>query len=368
MMSHTLFEMGPYKVCLWNFLAIAIIYASAYALSRIAHQSLKRYLIGVNIKMEGRKNTWLRLASQSIYLLAAYISILSFKINNENVSFDDFVHFRVIESKQVNISFLQLIVVILLFFGARMSVNFVKLYYNKKFRQQKNYNPSTEYIYVQVSKYIIYVFSFVFSLKILQIDISILLTGSAALLVGLGLGLQDVFRDMFSGLVLLFEGTVKIGDIIEMRDSKFKDPIFAKILKINVRTTQIETRDGNVFTIPNTKLTQEYVENWSLGNESTRSKICVNVSYGTDTELVIKLLKQAALSHPKVKKNQPIQVNLESFGENGLEMELLFWTEHNWDLSIYQSEIRLEIDRLFREYQILIPYPHRTIHIEKQND
>jgi small-conductance mechanosensitive channel len=72
-------------------------------------------------------------------------------------------------------------------------------------------------------------------------------------------------------------------------------------------------------------------------------------------------LVQAAMAHPKVKKNQPVFVSLANFGENGLELELIFWADHSWDIDIYKSEIRFEIDRLFREYQIKIPYPHRTI-------
>jgi small-conductance mechanosensitive channel len=241
----------------------------------------------------------------------------------------------------------------------------MKLYYNKKLRQKESFNPSTEYIYVQTTKYAIYVFSILFSLNLFEINISLLLTGSAAMLAVIGFIFQDVFKDMFSGLVLLFEGTIKIGDIVEIRDSKFKEPVFAKILKINVRSTQIETREGNVFIIPNAKLTQEYVENWSQNNELTRSTIFVTVQYGTDTELVSNLLRQAALSHPKVKKNQPIQVRLRNFGENGLEMELLFWCDNSWDINNYKSEIRMEINRLFLQYEIKIPYPHRHLVYDK---
>ena len=364
-MSETLFELGPYKVCMWNLLALTFIYSIAFILSRLIHQSLKKYLIDNNIKLEGRKTTLLKLSSQSVYFIAAYISILSFKINNNHVSFTDFLNYKIVESKQANISFFQIIIVIGVFFAARISVNFMKLYYNKKLRQKESFNPSTEYIYVQTTKYAIYVFSILFSLNLFEINISLLLTGSAAMLAVIGFIFQDVFKDMFSGLVLLFEGTIKIGDIVEIRDSKFKEPVFAKILKINVRSTQIETREGNVFIIPNAKLTQEYVENWSQNNELTRSTIFVTVQYGTDTELVSNLLKQAALSHPKVKKNQPIQVRLRNFGENGLEMELLFWCDNSWDINNYKSEIRMEINRLFLQYEIKIPYPHRHLVYDK---
>jgi small-conductance mechanosensitive channel len=367
-MSETLFELGPYKVCMWNLLALTAIYSMAFILSRLIHKSLKKYLIDNNIKLEGRKTTMLKLSSQSVYFLAAYISILSFKINNNNVSFTDFLNYKIVESKQASISFFQIIIVIGVFFAARISVNFMKLYYNKKLRQKESFNPSTEYIYVQTTKYAIYIFSILFSLNLFEINISLLLTGSAAMLAVIGFIFQDVFKDMFSGLVLLFEGTIKIGDIVEIRDSKFKEPVFAKILKINVRSTQIETREGNVFIIPNAKLTQEYVENWSQNNELTRSTILVTVQYGTDSDLVINLLKQAALSHPKVKKNNPIQVRLRHFGENGLEMELLFWCDNTWDINNYKSEIRLEINRLFIQYNIKIPYPHRHIVYDKPTE
>ena len=75
------------------------------------------------------------------------------------------------------------------------------------------------------------------------------------------------------------------------------------------------------------------------------------------------MLTQAAMSHPKVKKSQPVIVRLANFGENGMEMELLFWADQSWDISNYKSEIRMEIDRLFREYKIVIPFQQRDIHI-----
>lgn len=368
MFSRTIFELGPYKVCFWNILIITIIYSVAFIISKVIRQSLKKYLMGANIKLEGRKTTWLRLMSQSIYLLAAYIAIISFKINNVNVSFGEFLNYQIIELDKLKLSFYQIILVIGIFFCARMSVNFMKLYYNRKFNNKKDINSNKEYIYVQISKYVIYVFSIFFSLNIFEIDLTIFLTGSAALLVGLGLGLQDVFRDFFSGLVLLFEGTIKIGDVIELRDSKFEEPVFAKILNINIRTTQIQTREGNVFIIPNAKLTQEYVENWSQGHPYSRSQINVSVAYGSDTDLVVKLLKQAAESNPKVIKKDPIEVRLKDFGDSGLEMELLFWVEHNWEVNIYKSEIRFEIDRLFRENNIVIPYPHRQVILTPTNE
>jgi small-conductance mechanosensitive channel len=366
-MNYALFKLGPYNVCLWNLLALGIIFLFAAVLRRIIHRSLKKYLIGNNIHLEGNRTTWLRLFSQSVYVIAIYIAVWSFNINNNEVSFGDFLKYKIIDNSYFKVSFYQIIVVVLLYFGAKMLLNFLKLYFSKKFRNKEGYNPSTEYIYVQLSKYIIYVFVLLFSLSTLNVDLTNLFIGSAALLVGLGLGLQDVFKDMFSGLILLFEGNIKIGDVIELKDSKFNETIIAKILKISVRTTQIETRDGNVLLIPNAKLTQEYVENWSHGNTLSRFLIPVTVAYGSNTEQISTLLKQAAYAHPKVKKSEPVMVRLKEFGENGLQLELIFWADQSWDVNFYKSEIRFEIDRLFREYGILIPYPQRTMHVKESS-
>jgi small-conductance mechanosensitive channel len=326
---------------------------------------LKRYLKSANIRVEGRKVTWLKLMSQSVYLIATYVAVLSFNINNENVTFGDFLNFNLIESKKFTLSFYHILVIIAIYFGAKMLLNVVKLYFNKKFREKGEYNAGSEYVYSQIAKYVIYVFAIITSLKALDVDLTLLLTGSAALLVGIGLGLQDVFKDMFSGIVLLFEGNVHVGDIVEISNGGKSEAIVAKILKINVRTTQIETRDGNVLIIPNAKLTQEFVENWSHGSELSRFRITLVVDYGTNTELVSRLLKQAALGHPKVRKSHPVDVRLSNFGNFGLELELIFWADQSWDINYYKSEIRYEIDRLFREYKITIPYPQTTVHLSK---
>lgn len=122
---------------------------------------------------------------------------------------------------------------------------------------------------------------------------------------------------------------MRVGDIVEIYGStranqKSTNTIVAKILKINVRTTQIQSREGNVLIIPNTRLTQDQIENWSHGSELTRFTINVVVDFGADTELIKRLLTQAAMAHPKVKKNNPVMVRLANFGENGLELELIF--------------------------------------------
>ena len=366
MFNTTLFSLGPFKIVLWNLIFFGIIFLLAVILRRIVHRSLKKYFVAANINLEGRRVAWIKLISQSVYLLAIYISFLSLKFNNEKITFQDFLNYRIVNFKSFHLDFYDIVVIISVFFISRILVNFSKIIIGRKFRKSANRDISTEYIYLKIVKYIIYVFAVIFCFRALNIDATLLLTGSAALLVGVGLGLQDVFKDVFAGFVLLFEGNLKVGDIVQItggsKNSKSSD-IVAKILKINLRTSQIETREGNVLIIPNSRLTQEQVENWSHGSELSRFTITVSVEYGTDTELIKRLLKQAALAHPKVKKSNPIIIRLANFGDSGLELELIFWADQSWDINNYKSEIRFEIERLFREYGILIPYPKRTIYM-----
>ncbi|MFA7272712.1 MAG: mechanosensitive ion channel domain-containing protein [Crocinitomicaceae bacterium] len=364
MLSYTLFKFGPYEVCLWNLIFLTIIIFFSILLRRVIHRNLKRLLKNQNIRVEGRKATVLRLMSQSVYILSFYACIYSFGINNHDVSFENFLSYKIIKSDFLTISFAHILGIAVVIFGAKMLVNFVKLYLTRRVKGRIDLDAGSEFVYIQVAKYVIYVISILLCLQILQVDLKLLIGGSAALLVGLGLGLQDVFRDMFSGFVILFEGNLRVGDIVEIYNSGTTEPVIAKLIKINVRTTQIETRNGNVLIVPNSRLTQEYVENWSHGTHLSRFIIDVSIAYGSDTELVKDLLKRAAMGHPIVNKKEPIQVRLKDFGDNGLDLELVFWAEQSWDANIYKSEIRFEIDRLFREHKVVIPFPQRDVRVQ----
>lgn len=367
-MLDELFKLGLIKVSFLNLIIIVVSFFLAYILKKLIHRSVKRYLTAANIHLEGRRATWLKLVSQSSFALAAYVSVKSFNINNDGVTFREFLDYNFIDTPKIKLNFENVILVVLIIFLARVILNVVRLFIQRRFRKNKVSEIGTEYIYTQVAKYIINILAFFFILAALDVDTKLFLGGSAALLVGLGLGLQDVFKDMFSGFVLLFEGSIRVGDVVEINDGKSSEPMVAKIIRINVRTTQIETRDGNVLIVPNAKLTQEYIENWSHGSTLSRFRLPVTVAYGSDTQLVSELLKQAVLSHPKVHKTKGVNIRLNDFGENGLEMEIMFWADQSWDVNIYKSDIRFEIDRLFRHYKISIPYPQRDVRIVESSE
>ena len=373
MFAETLFYIGPYKICFWNLIFLLLIFLTAVILRRLVHKALKGYVKSANLQLEAKQMARLRLVSQSVYLLAIYVAILSFRYNNGHVTFNDFLRFKLLSFDSFKIDFADILIVISIFFGTKIAINLTKLYFARRFKNNPNTDAGTEFVYNQLAKYFIYVSSILLCFKLLGIDLMILLTSSVGLLVGLGLGLQDVFKDMIAGIVLLFEGNLRVGDIVEINGktktaAQSNESMVAKIVKINVRTTQIQTREGNVLIIPNTHLTQDRIENWSHGSELTRFTIKLAVAYGADLSLIERLLKQAALAHPKVKKNKPVMVRLADFGDAGLELELVFWADQSWDINNYKSEIRFEIDSLFRAYSIEIPFPQRMLHQAPQRN
>ena len=202
--------------------------------------------------------------------------------------------------------------------------------------------------------YIVYVMATFAILQLLGIS-SMLLASSAALLVGVGLGLQDMFKDLICGVIILLEGTIEVGDVVEM------DGLVAFVRKIGLRISIVETRDRVSILIPNSKLVVDKVINWSHKDTPTRFNVKVGVAYGSDLELVKKLLLQAAKEHPKVLAEPSPSVQFKNFGDSSLDFDLLFFSMDFIGIEFVKSDVRLAIDRLFRENDVQIPFPQRDL-------
>jgi small-conductance mechanosensitive channel len=240
--------------------------------------------------------------------------------------------------------------------------SFVKLLERLIKRQIVNKKSITEgkiHALLQILKYVVYVVAMLFAVKSIGFDITPLLIGSSALFVGLGFGLQEAFRDFISGLILLFEGDVIIGDVIE-----FENGLIATVKKIKLRTSKVRTRDGIVIFVPNSQLINNRVINWSNSNVLTRFNVKVGVAYGSDVELVSKLLMQVATEDKAVSDRAKPFVRFADFGNSSLDFELYFWSEEVWRIEMVKSRMRFEIDRLFRENKVNIPFPQRDLHIK----
>jgi small-conductance mechanosensitive channel len=210
-------------------------------------------------------------------------------------------------------------------------------------------------------KYLTWVISIVIMLEVIGMKISILLAGSAALLVGIGFGLQPIFADLVSGLFLLFEGTVKIGDVIEV------DGVVGKIHEINLRSTDVITRDNMIIIIPNSKFVVEKVINWSHNAESVRFTVDIGVAYGSDVEHVIVCLKEVMDANPSIERKQESFVRFINFGDSSLDFQLIFWTLDAFSAENLKSDLRRAIHARLLKENISIPFPQRDVHIKNGN-
>jgi len=212
----------------------------------------------------------------------------------------------------------------------------------------------------QLFRYVVWIVAITIVLQILDIDLTFLIAGSAALLVGLGLGIQGTFNDIISGIILLMEGSVRVGDVLEV------DGLVGRVTEINLRTSTIFSRDGMNVIVPNHNFINENVVNWSHNALETRFNIKVGVAYGSDERTVREVLMTCAKEHPMVivdDEAHPIVVRLADFGDSALMYELFFWSQRIFRIENVKSDIRFAILQRFRETGVVIPFPQRDIHI-----
>lgn len=240
---------------------------------------------------------------------------------------------------------------LLLFFGKKMLVHKSSLNNPEKAARASVY---------QLVKYFIWVISIAISIQVLGFDVTLLVAGSAALMVGLGFGLQNIFSDIISGLFMLFERKVKIGDIMEV------DSIVGKVQTINLRTSVLLTRDGYNIIVPNHKFISENVINWTHQAFDRRFHLEVGVSYESDVDKVTSILVECAMAQKEVLNdathNMPF-VRFFEFGDSSLVFHLIFWTQDIFRAEQVKSELRYKIFKAFKENNISIPFPQRDVHI-----
>lgn len=209
----------------------------------------------------------------------------------------------------------------------------------------------------QFIKYVAYIIVIMFTLNASGVNISVLLTASAAIFLGLGFALQQLFQDLISGILIILDQSLHVGDIIEI------DGKVCKVERIHLRSTIAVTRDQRVLIIPNHKFLTDILYNWTQNSEVIRESIEINVAYGSDTELVKKILVDCAKKNTSVLDSEEPTVILEKFGDASLGFVLYFFFDDAFTVPAIKSELRFEIDAQFRANGITIPIVPREIRI-----
>lgn len=248
---------------------------------------------------------------------------------------------------------------ILIYLIARLSIWIITQLLLFGYYRRKQFDQGVSYSINKLLAYIIYFAATLIALRNLGMDMGLLLGGAAALLVGVGLALQSTFSDFFSGLILLFERPIKIGDYVTFEGKP------AEVQKIGLRASKVRDRDSINYIIPNSKLITQTVINWSYDEKSVRFQVNVGVAYGSDTDLVENLLIQAAIEHKDVLKRPKPKVVFSDFGNSSLDFQLNFYSRNIYNIEWVKSDIRFKIDRLFREHHVTIPFPQRDVWMRK---
>jgi small-conductance mechanosensitive channel len=215
--------------------------------------------------------------------------------------------------------------------------------------------------FLQIVKYLIWIVGIIIVIGTLGFKVTLLVASVSALLIGVGFGLQHIFNDFFSGIIILFDGSIKVNDVVEM------EGVVGRVLEIGVRVSKILTRDNVVIIVPNSRFTGQHVINWSHNADVTRFYVGVGVAYASDVRLVERILLEAAKNHSMIVKTPTPFVRFKDFGESSLDFELYFWTANDFLVENIKSDLRFEIDHQFRENKVEIPFPQRDLHLKTKN-
>ena len=255
---------------------------------------------------------------------------------------------------QIKITVGLILLVILTFVITSIILRGIRVLLTRKLQE----NDRLKFISVfKFIKYLVYLIVVILTLSSAGIDITILLTASAAFFVGLGLALQDLFQDMIGGLFMVIDKTLLVGDIIEIEGR------VGRVTEIKLRTTRVLTRDDKIMIIPNHKFISDIVLNYTQNHITTREAVKVGVAYGSDTLKVKTLLLECAMDQVGIVKKPKPFVLFEDFGDSALIFALHFFVTDSFVDPKIKSQLRFKIDQKFRSNNISIPFPQRDVHM-----
>ncbi len=287
----------------------------------------------------------------TVYIFAIILILRAFQIDFALGPFTDGE--SDINMPTIRLSDIFMSVIILLI--ARLAVWLITQLVLYGYYRRKDIAVGTQYAINQLLKYVIYVIAIIVAIENLGFQMTVIWGGLAALLVGIGLGLQQTFNDFFSGLILLFERSVEVGDVLQV------DGLVGTVKRIGMRASLVETRENFSVIVPNSKLVTQNVINWSHYDDKVRFHITMGVAYGTDAEKVRKVLIETAKKNPYLIEYPPPFVRFVDFGDSALIFELHFWSHNFIIIEDVKSDLRFAINKAFKENSIQIPFPQRDV-------
>lgn len=254
----------------------------------------------------------------------------------------------------------KLLIAIFVFVFGVFAVRFVTMITRKRVYARIVKEPSNVATLQTLTYYVLLAFLTLFSLSIANIPLTVFTVLGGALAIGVGFGSQNIVNNFISGIILMFDRPMKVTDFVEIQGT------FGQVQKIGFRSTQILSFGNRHLIFPNSNFLQNDFVNWTLLDRLVRFNVSVGVAYGSDVEKVTTLLKEAANEHPRVMKKEEPTVIFRDFGDNSLVFDLYFTIriQQLADRRLVESELRYNIDRLFRENDVVISFPQRDVHLD----
>ena len=253
---------------------------------------------------------------------------------------NEFLDFSFNVTKGIHLDVKTILFVIVVFLLTGLFLKLIKKIVNRKLNEEDKGKFKAVFSFI---KYFVYTVVIIIALESSGVKVGVILAGSAALLVGIGLGLQTLFQDIMSGIFILIDKSLHVNDIIEIEGK------VGKVEEIRLRTTRAVTIDDKVLIIPNHKFLTNSLFNWTQNGIQTTEGVEVGVAYGSDVSLVKSILIDVAKSHPKILKDREPRVLFTDFGDSALQFRLLFVINNSYDHLNIKSDLRFEIDKRFRE-------------------
>ena len=228
----------------------------------------------------------------------------------------------------------------------------------RRFLCRTKLQPSLQFGLSRIIGYTLIAVGFYVAFQLVGVDLSSLAIIAASLGVGIGFGLQNIINNFVSGIIILAERPISIGDRIEVAG------VAGRVTKIQLRSTTVVTNDNITMIVPNADFISNTVTNWSHGDPKVRIRVPIGVAYGSDLKLLQRLLLEAAAEHPKALRDPSPVVLFTEFGDSSLNFELGVWTQEMTAIPIhFTSEMNFIIDQKLRENDIEIPFPQRDLHV-----
>jgi small-conductance mechanosensitive channel len=264
----------------------------------------------------------------------------------------DFFNYQIRIGSDIVLTPKSILIILLVFF---LTYLFLKLFRRVVFRTLNNDTKLKFKGILTFFNYLIYLIVILITLDNVGVKVSAIFAASAALLVGIGLALQTLIQDVFSGVSILADKTVHVGDVIQV------DGQVGRVENITLRTTRAVTRDNKVLIIPNHKFLTSILYNWTENGVLTKETIQFGVAYKTDVNLLKEAIIEITNSHPKVLKNPAPFLLFEDFGDSALMFQLFFSINKRFEANIVKSDLRFKIFERLKVLNIEIPFPQRVV-------